>query len=244
MEMKTLLTLLITELITNSPDAIDYAWVYEMLSILEEEENKVKTKIKSTIQDAHKVNYDMELDFSRSNLKEIGVTAKVPNPSYAKVKSKKIDKLVDKQFKKFDSKIKNQILNSLNTSDIGGVQRILETMLKHEKKTQSIVSNLMRVFRTESTDMRSRFKMELQENLLAEGIKVKRRWLHTMFNSRNVILDNYTPRGDHLAMNGQLEDSLGYFHSPNGAVTKAPGMFGLPEEDINCRCDVDFVLDE
>ena len=44
-------------------------------------------------------------------------------------------------------------------------------------------------------------------------------------------------------MHGQVEDDSGYFHGVI-ADTKAPGMFGLPEEDINCRCDVEFILDE
>ena len=157
--------------------------------------------------------------------------------------SKKIDKLVDKQFAKLDKKIKSQILNSLNTKDIQGVINLLETTLKNEKKSQSIVNSLMRVFRTENTKMRSQLKLDLQSELINQGIKVKRRWVHTLYNPTNVILDNYTPREEHLMMNGQVEDNSGYFHGVN-ADTKAPGMFGLPEEDINCRCDVEFILDE
>ena len=64
-----------------------------------------------------------------------------------------------------------------------------------------------------------------------------------MYNPTNVILDGYTPREEHLYMNGQVEDDRGYFHGYE-MDTKAPGMWGVPEEDINCRCDVEFVLDE
>ena len=184
----------------------------------------------------------MEVDFTNRNLKEIGVSKSI-SPNFKKHKSKKIDKLVDKTFSKMDKQIKSQILNSLNTKNVNEVVNLLETYLKNQKKSNSLVSSFMRIFRTESTKMRSEFKLEAQKELEELGIKVKRRWVHTLYNPSNVILDNYTPREDHLMMNGQLEDNAGYFHSPNHD-TKAPGMFGLPEEDINCRCDVDFVLDE
>ena len=240
--MKIFLTYLMAHLIENSPTIIDYVYVYDVLSIINDEEIKVKEKIKEEIKEEHKKNFEMEVDYTKQNLKEIGIDKDLKD-NFKKYQSKKIDKLVDKNFKKLDSKIKNQVLNMLNTKDTTGVVDLIKKTIKNEKKSQSLVNSLMRVFRTESTIMRSQYKLDLQEDLEKEGIKVKRRWVHTLYNPTNVILDNYTPREEHLAMNGQLEDSNGYFHGYN-YDTKAPGMFGIPEEDINCRCDVDFVLDE
>lgn len=240
--MKTLLTYLITELINREPEVLDYVFVYEMITLWEEEQDKVKPRIKKLIQEEHKKNFALEVDYTSDNLKHIGVD-KTLTPDFKKYKSKKIDKLVDRNFNKLDKKVKSQILNALNTKDIQGVIDLLETTLKNEKKSQSLVNSLMRVFRTESTQMRSQLKLDLQSELAEQGIKVKRRWVHTLYNPSNVILDNYTPREEHLMMNGQVEDDSGYFHGVN-ADTKAPGMFGLPEEDINCRCDVEFILDE
>ena len=240
--MKTLLTYLMTELISREPEVLDYVFVYEMITLWEEEEDKVKPRIKKLIQEEHKKNFALEVDYTSDNLKNIGVD-KTLTPDFKKYKSKKIDKLVDRNFNKLDKKVKSQILNALNTKDIQGVIDLLETTLKNEKKSQSLVNSLMRVFRTESTQMRSQLKLDLQRELAEQGIKVKRRWVHTLYNPSNVILDNYTPREEHLMMHGQVEDDSGYFHGVN-ADTKAPGMFGLPEEDINCRCDVEFILDE
>ena len=224
---------------------MDYVFVYEMLTLYEEEMREVKPKIKKIIQEEHKKNFGLEVDYTSENLRDIGVDKKMTPISinYKKYQSKKIDKLVDKNFAKLDKQVKSQILNALNTKDIQGVINLLEKTLKNEKKSQSLVNNLMRVFRTESTKMRTKLKLDLQEELEKQGIKVRRRWVHTLYNPSNVILDNYTPREEHLMMHGQVEDDSGYFHGVN-ANTKAPGMFGLPEEDINCRCDVEFILDE
>lgn len=240
--MKTFLTYLITELINREPEVLDYVFVFEMITILDEEEDELKEKVKEKLNQAHQDNYEMEVDFTNRNLNEIGVPVKI-DADYKKHKSKKIDKLVDKTINKMDKQIKSQMLNALNTKNVSEVINLLETFLKNQKKSNSLVSSFMRIFRTESTKMRSEFKIQAQKDLEELGFKVKRRWLHTLYNPSNVILDNYTPREDHLIMNGQLEDNSGYFHSPN-YDTKAPGMFGIPEEDINCRCDVDFVLDE
>lgn len=237
------LTYLITELISREPEVLDYVFVYEMITLWEEEENKVKPKIKDLIKEEHKKNFGLEVDYTTKNLSSIGVEKKLNLNAYKKYQSKKIDKLVDKNFKKLDMKIKNQFLNMLNTKDISEAVNFLEKTLKNERKSQSLVNSLMRVFRTESTQMRSKYKLDLQQELLEQGIKVKRRWVHTLYNPSNVILDNYTPREEHLMMHGQMEDDSGYFHGVNGD-TKAPGLWGLPEEDINCRCDVEFVLDE
>ena len=172
--MKTLLTYLITELINREPEVLDYVFVYEMITLWEEEQDKVKPRIKKLIQEEHKKNFALEVDYTSDNLKNIGVD-KTLTPDFKKYKSKKIDKLVDRNFNKFDKKVKSQILNALNTKDIQGVVDLLETTLKNEKKSQSLVNSLMRVFRTESTQMRSQLKLDLQSELTEQGIKVKRR---------------------------------------------------------------------
>ena len=199
--------------------------------------------MKEIIKDAQKENYDLELKYTEKNLKELGVT-EIMNPiplDYKLYKSKKIDRLVDKQMDKFSQDVKNRILNSLNTGDVRGVEELFEEIIKKEKKTYSTVSRLMRISRTENTQMRSQVKLDIQRELAEQGIEVKRRWVHTLYNPLAIITDTYEPRLDHLALHGQLEDGSGYFHTPLASGI-APGMFGVPEEDINCRCDVEFVL--
>lgn len=59
------------------------------------------------------------------------------------------------------------------------------------------------------------------------GIRIAKRWL---------TAHDPDVRDSHDYMDGQLADELGYFYSDTGAMTQYPGGFGLPEEDINCRC--------
>ena len=53
------------------------------------------------------------------------------------------------------------------------------TYLKKEKSSQSIVNKMMRIYRTEDTYMRSLLKLDIQKELLEQGIKVKRKCLAT-----------------------------------------------------------------
>lgn len=243
--MRLYLTSLISQLINSEPDAITYAYIFEMIDIFLEDTEKVKEDVKGILKDGQKENFNLELEYTTQNLKDIGVADLMqPIPvDYEKYKSKKIDQLVDKQFNKFTREIKGQLMNLINAEDVSSVQNLLETYLKKEKSSQSIVNKMMRIYRTEDTYMRSLVKLDIQKELLEQGIKVKRRWVHTLRVAVNEISSNYVPRDDHLALDGVLEDSGGYFHTLLGDA-KAPCMFGIPEEDINCRCDVDFVLDE
>ena len=59
-------------------------------------------------------------------------------------------------------------------------------------------------------------------------ISVNKVWIAT--------LDDKT-RSDHQYMDGKLADEEGLFHFPNGkGTTLGPGLSGIAEEDINCRC--------
>ena len=66
--MKTLLTYLITELINREPEVLDYVFVYEMITLWEEEEDKAKPRIKKLIQEEHKKNFALEVDYTSYNL--------------------------------------------------------------------------------------------------------------------------------------------------------------------------------
>lgn len=45
-------------------------------------------------------------------------------------------------------------------------------------------------------------------------------------------------RPTHVAMDGQVVGVREEFRSPTGATARAPGSFGVADEDINCRCTV------
>lgn len=64
----------------------------------------------------------------------------------------------------------------------------------------------------------------------SEGITLYKRWDATM--------DDVT-RETHRLLNGQLKMLDEEFTTVNGSAT-APGLFGIPQEDINCRCILTF----
>lgn len=232
---------MLTEIINNKPTDLDYAYVFYILSLFEEEEQKTRKKVKDILKESQKENFNLSISHTVDNLNDLGITYEPITLDYNKIKTKNMDSLVDKQFNKLTKDIKDQILNALNTGDMNGLTNILETKLKTEKKTQSTLNRLMRISRTENTKARSEANIKIQQELALQGIEVKRVWVHTLYNSNNVIADNYEPRQDHLMLNGVVEDRSGYFHTSNGD-TRGPGMFGIPEEDINCRCDTEFKL--
>lgn len=49
-------------------------------------------------------------------------------------------------------------------------------------------------------------------------------------------------RESHAELDGQQRGIREQFQANNGASTQGPGLFGLPEEDINCRCTVRPVI--
>lgn len=64
----------------------------------------------------------------------------------------------------------------------------------------------------------------------SEGVTLYKQWDATM--------DDVT-RETHRLLNGQLKRLDEEFTTVNGSST-APGMFGIPQEDINCRCILTF----
>lgn len=241
--MRILWSYLLTISLEDSPELIDYVFVYWLLGLFEEKRKETQKTIKKLLKEAHRDNYNLELQFTSDNLVDIGV-ADIMQPislNYSKYSSKKLDNLIDKQFNKLSQTIQSQILNALNTKDTVDIENTLKELLVKDNSTKSIVNNLMRIYRTENVQMRSRVKLDIQSELEEQGIYVKRKWLHTLSNSSNTISETYKPREDHISLNGQVEDGQGYFYTKNGA-SKGPGLFGLPEEDINCRCDVYFVI--
>ena len=69
-------------------------------------------------------------------------------------------------------------------------------------------------------------------NLKADGHNVKKEWVYTY--------ESKTMRSSHHAHDGVTCDDNGYFII-NGKQTLAPGLFGDPSEDFNCKCRIKLV---
>jgi len=85
---------------------------------------------------------------------------------------------------------------------------------------------IQRIIRTEAHRIQNQANLDLTEEAISKGHKLEKYW---------VTAQDDAVRDAHEAMQGQKADKDGYFYSGE-ARTKAPGGFGIPELDINCRC--------
>lgn len=101
-----------------------------------------------------------------------------------------------------------------------------------KKKIDIASTRLVRVVQTETHRAHTMGSLEAFSRIeaLAEdsGFKVKKLWLAT--------LDGKT-RDEHRELDGQIADEDGLFHVA-GFSAEAPGLFGVAELDINCRCEI------
>lgn len=103
-----------------------------------------------------------------------------------------------------------------------------KTAQEISKKVGISATKARRVVRTENGRARTMATLESDKQLRKAGISVNKYWLATL-DSR--------VRASHAALDGRKADEDGYFHS-GGHKAKGPRMFGVPSEDINCRCHV------
>jgi hypothetical protein len=98
-------------------------------------------------------------------------------------------------------------------------------------KTEIGINKAIRIVRTEGHRVQSAARVDAIEKVKKAGEKfgftIQRIWLST--------LDGRT-RDTHRSMDNTAEDDSGYFTLPSGIKAIAPGLSGIAEEDINCRC--------
>lgn len=129
---------------------------------------------------------------------------------------------------KYLSQIKTELSQGLIRGE--GYAKIAKRL---EKTTEMSANKTIRIVRTEGHRAQS-----IGRNLAIDkvegaaerlGVKVKRVWVATN--------DDRT-RDSHRAMDGKEAEDDGLFTLPSGVRTEGPGMSGVAEEDINCRCTV------
>lgn len=91
----------------------------------------------------------------------------------------------------------------------------------------------MIIARTEGGRAQAVTRQMSQQDALELGIRTKKKWVST--------LDGST-RDTHRKLDGQVREVDEYFEV-NGHKALQPHMFGVPEEDINCRCRSILILD-
>lgn len=112
-----------------------------------------------------------------------------------------------------------------------------ETMREIKKSIDKTATQLIRVVQTETHRAQSMGNLaaydKIQKTGESIGIEVQKMWQAT--------LDNRT-RDTHQELDGQVAGENGLFEI-DGYTAEAPGMFGVPELDINCRCSMNYVID-
>ena len=87
-------------------------------------------------------------------------------------------------------------------------------------------NNAIRIARTEGHRIQNQAALDAQEKAKSKGADVVKQW--------DATLDGKT-RDSHRKLDGQIREVDEPFEV-DGMKADAPGMFGYPAEDCNCRC--------
>jgi len=93
---------------------------------------------------------------------------------------------------------------------------------------ENSAAKAMRIARTEGHRASIQGKLRHIDEAERLGVKVQRVW--------DATLDKAT-RPEHGELDGQVANKEGFFNTSFGLV-QGPGLSGIPEEDINCRCTI------
>lgn len=125
------------------------------------------------------------------------------------------------------ARLTRQLRENLTQSLIQGES--YRTAAKRIKERMDVgATNVLRITRTEMHRTRQQSKLEGMKDGAARGVILKKHWLAT--------IDDRT-RDRHGRLDGKQVDLDEQFEI-DGFKAEAPGLFGVPEMDINCRCDV------
>lgn len=126
----------------------------------------------------------------------------------------------------YTQEIKNSVTTGLLTGQ--GYAKITKGITE---RTDILANKTIRIVRTEGHRIQSASRITgfdasiiAAENL---GIKTERVWLATK--------DSRT-RDDHREMDGSTANKDGLWRLPGGQLVEGPGLTGIAEQDINCRC--------
>lgn len=107
---------------------------------------------------------------------------------------------------------------------------IASNLARNMKHTpfQKAYSNSIRIARTEGHRIQNKAALDAQKRAKDRGAEVVKQWDST--------LDGKT-RSEHRELDGQIRE-VGEMFEVAGYKVEAPGMFGDPSQDCNCRCSL------
>ena len=145
-----------------------------------------------------------------------------------------IDELLDLFLLAYANGVED-VNNALNSSVKPPLSNVMETVDKeiagktwrervHEyAENGGTIGDIIRIAETES----HRDSNEAAYKTAVEAGATRKTW--------NTVLDDRV-REDHEWLQGVTAPIDGYFYSPQGDKTLFPGQWGVPEQDVNCRC--------
>jgi hypothetical protein len=159
----------------------------------------------------------------------------IGNKGFGILNPKLISKAVQNQFVGFTI---SQRVTNLIGDIVGNIRQAIIRGLIQGESYPTMVKRIIeigdknawmvqRIIRTEAHRIQNQANLDITEEAISKGHNLEKYW---------VTAQDEAVRDTHSAMHNQKADKEGYFYSPSGARTKAPGGFGVPEEDINCRC--------
>lgn len=154
---------------------------------------------------------------------------------------KEISNLIGKTIKRRTQIIKwNKVINA-NTKRLDrAVSNIVKKGLAESKTSRQIQAELEKtmnmnrgkaktIARTESNYYRSAAKYDVGKRNEKIGNQIIKTWVYTHLSKE--------PRPEHQNANGQKVEGIDAYFTVGGFKTKAPHMFGIASQDINCTCD-------
>lgn len=133
----------------------------------------------------------------------------------------------------------------LGLAVLGVSQKRLKTVVSHKIDGKTFEDRIDELFESEDFTMYEIERIAVTEGHRAyvdgqqdaaesieedTGVSIYKRWDATM--------DDVT-RKTHRLLNGQMKHMDELFTTENGSAA-APGLFGIAEEDVNCRCILTF----
>lgn len=128
-------------------------------------------------------------------------------------------------------------IKDINDTTRDRLTRLLDKSIDAGKSTDEIAALIEdrfdemtrgRAFSIARTEVSRASNFGAHEGMEQAGVE-KKEWLAT---------DDGNVRDTHADLSGTVVDISDPFKSPSGATADYPGDFGVPEEDINCRCGV------
>lgn len=122
---------------------------------------------------------------------------------------------------KLDKTIANEITQAIATGD-----GYLSVAYRMNKQMKTGYYNSVRIARTEGHRIQNESSYDCMVKAKENGADIVKQW--------DATLDSHT-RPDHVELDGQIRE-LDEPFTVNGFEAMYPAGFGVPEEDINCRC--------